>query len=198
MSLLAEMSISLLVGLGSLLLGLIPEADKAQHARYRAEGKDCPQELLASQQAKQGVKWFFVVWGIAAAWLLLQDYFERSDVRELLDPSLVVCSLIFYLIILNWAFQWTQTLEWPTWRLPGEVLAVSGVVFLIIRAIDWTAHVAGARNLLIWTYFGLPVAGLFIGGIILCLLGMCVLGCILIGRHVWRRLRREKITNPDF
>jgi hypothetical protein len=49
------------------------------------------------------------------------------------------------LIVLRWAFQWTQTVGWPFWRLPTEVLGVGGLVFLIIKAIGWIAPIAGAE-----------------------------------------------------
>lgn len=159
--------LSLSVGLGLSVLGLIEEGNKAMRDLEWSEGRDIPPERFPSHQAKQGLKWFFVVWGVTAAWLAIQDYVQHSGVEGHLGLFLVflIYAFIFCMGILHWAFRWTQTLGWPVWRLPAEIAAIGGVVFLAIEGIGWAIRwgirlAGGVDQLILFVCIKLPL-GLF-------------------------------------
>lgn len=90
MSLTTAICISLLVGLGVYVLGLIGRGDQIMRERDWAEGKETPPGNFPSHEAKQGLKWFFVAWGVTAAFisiLCLQRGHPFAPGAELMGPE---------------------------------------------------------------------------------------------------------------
>jgi hypothetical protein len=71
MSLTTVIFLSLSVGLGFFLLKLINDGNKAMRECDWTKGRETPPECSPSHEAKQGLKWFFGVWGVLSLLLLL-------------------------------------------------------------------------------------------------------------------------------
>jgi hypothetical protein len=197
MNLTTAIYLSLLVGLGLFVLGLIEAGNKAMRERDWAEGRETPPECLPSNEAKEGLKWFFVVWGVTAAFFSILDYIEPSGVEghRGLFIIFVLYAFIFCMGVLHWAFRWGQTLGWPVWRLPAEIAAIGGVVFLAIQGIGWAIHwgvrlAGGGLQFAVFVVLGLPL-GLFALMLALWIVVSPILGLTHLARFVRGKLRKR-------
>lgn len=95
--------------------------------RDRTEGRETSQERLPSYQAKQGLKWFFVVWGVLSLLLLLLVQYVIYPVHtpgDLLSVFLTLYVPAWVLIVTYWAVGIMRFLERPLWRFPVEVVEI--------------------------------------------------------------------------
>jgi hypothetical protein len=198
MSLTTVICLSLSVGLGLSLLVLIDDGDKAVRERDWTEGREAPQECFPSHQAKQGVKWFFVVWGVLSLLLLLLVQYVIYPVHtpgDLLSVFLTRYVPAWVLIAIYWAVGLMRFLEQPLWRLPAEIAAIGGVVFLAIEGIGqvirWGVRLAGgAAQLTVFVLLGLPLA-LFALTLALWIVVSPILGLTHLARFVRGKLRKR-------